>query len=319
MKKLIVWTLLLAGVGYMGAKLYIANRVSSALDNLLIMASPFANVTYSGVSSTMGGTLSVDDVEVKVNGYRDPVRADKISIVTPGFWYLLDLGKFGSNPFGNEVPDSLGFEILGFHSAVDSDLIKMMYRSAKEQAPDPGDIDAAAECTAKYGYSPQILLDLGYRELLADMRMGYRKQGNDMVIDVNTAVADMYDMQFELTVDGAMSPQALMMGSYRPKLKDARLEYVDRSLNQRTGELCARAGLSLDEVLAAQLDAFNTFGEKSGIVFDEEIIEPYKEFLAGKDTFVVTARPHEPLNMSQIDLYKPSDVPALLNLTAEAR
>lgn len=319
MKKLIVWTILLAGLGYVGAKMYIHNRVSSALDNLLIMTSPFANVTYSGVSSTMGGTLSVDDIEVRVNGYSDPVSAEKVSIVTPGFWYLLDLGKLGANPFGNDVPDELGFEIIGFHSNTDSDLMKMMYRSAKQQAPGEDAMDAAAECTAKYGYSPKILLDLGYRELVADMQMGYRKKGNDMVVDVTTSVADMYDMQFEFTVDGAMSPQALMMGSYRPKLVDARLQYVDRSLNDRTTELCTRAGLTAEEVMAAKLDAFHTFGEKSGIVFDEEIVEPYREFLAGKDTFVMTAKPHEPLNMSQIDLYKPSDIPALLNLTAEAR
>jgi hypothetical protein len=46
------------------------------------------------------------------------------------------------------------------------------------------------------------------------------------------------------------------------------------------------------------------------------MIEPYEEFLAGKDTIVVTARPNEPINMTQIDLYKPEDVPALLNLEA---
>ena len=48
------------------------------------------------------------------------------------------------------------------------------------------------------------------------------------------------------------------------------------------------------------------------------VLGPYKEFLAGKSTFVLTAKPAEPINLSQIDLYKPADVPALLNLSGEA-
>ena len=319
MKKLIVWGILLFGGGYLGAKFYMHYRVSNDLDNLLILVSPFANVTYSGVSSTMGGTLSIDDLEVKVNGYRDPVRADKVSLVTPGFWYLLDLSEVRSNLGTNDVPESLGIELLGFRSSTDSDLLKMLYKRGQEQAAKDIEIDDAAECTGKYGYTPDTLLDLGYRELVADLQMGYRKDGNNMVVDVQTSVEDMYDMIFEFTLDGAFSPQAMMMGSYRPKLVDARLEYIDQSLDERTSKLCARAGLSEEEVIAAKIDAFNAFGEESGVVFDDQIVEPYKDFLAGKSTFVMTARPNEPLNMSQIGLYKPSDIPALLNLTAVAR
>lgn len=48
-------------------------------------------------------------------------------------------------------------------------------------------------------------------------------------------------------------------------------------------------------------------------------MEPYKEFLAGKSTFILTAKPSNPVNLSEIDLYKPSDVPALLNLVGEVQ
>ena len=56
----------------------------------------------------------------------------------------------------------------------------------------------------------------------------------------------------------------------------------------------------------------------NGIEFDEYVLDPYKEFIGGKSTLVVTAKPNEPITISQIDLYKPSDVPALLNLEATA-
>ena len=97
-----------------------------------------------------------------------------------------------------------------------------------------------------------------------------------------------------------------------------RVKMTDRSLNQRIAEYCSRRGLSTEEILEAQLDSFEFFGEENGIEFDEYVLDPYKEFLAGKSTLIVTARPNEPIAISQIDLYKPSDVPALLNLEATA-
>lgn len=316
MKKLIVWGAILGSALYFGTKFYLHYRVSSNLDNALLMLSPFAQVSYSGVSSTMGGTLSVDDLVVQVNGYRDPVRADKLSLVTPGFWHLLALSDIGPQSLSKEMPESLGFAIVGFQSDVDSDLMRTLYRLGKTEKSGGEPVTAAETCTGRFGFSPDDLEDLGYTSLEADLHFGYRKDGADIVVDARSSIVDMYEMNLEMTLDGAMSPQAVAMGTYRPKLIDARLEYVDQSLDRRTTKLCERAGLSAEEVLAAKLEAFLSIGEDQGIVFDEQIVKPYREFLGGKSTFVLEAQPHEPVTMSQIGLYKPSDVPALLNLTA---
>jgi hypothetical protein len=71
--------------------------------------------------------------------------------------------------------------------------------------------------------------------------------------------------------------------------------------------------------MRAQVDSFRAVGEMYGIEFDQYIIDPYKEYLLGKPTLVVTAQPTNPVAFSQIDLYAPGDVPALLNLAAVAR
>ena len=53
-----------------------------------------------------------------------------------------------------------------------------------------------------------------------------------------------------------LTPETFLRGNYRPRMSEARLEYVDLSLNERTAVLCAQQGLSKDGVLAAQVDAF---------------------------------------------------------------
>lgn len=314
MRRLILVGILLAA-GYGCAKLYLHYKVGENVDNALLMLSPMADISYAGVSSTMGGTLSIDDIEINVHGYSGPVEIEKLSLITPGFFHLLSLDELGPGK-GGELPESLAVGFTGLQTSVDSDLINMMYKLGQQALGGSGDV--GAECTGRNGYSPQILRRLGYSEIIADLELGYRNDNGDIVLESTTVVENMYTTYLEMTVQGAFSPQALVRGQYRPRLVDARLEYIDHSLDERINKLCSDSGLSVEEILNAKLETFNIFGERNGIVFDDQIIEPYVEFLKGKSSFVLTANPIEPVNLSQIDLYKASDVPALLNMTAVA-
>lgn len=316
MRQLILIVILVAA-GYGCAKLYLHYKVGENVDNALLMMSPMADVSYAGVSSTMGGTLSIDDVEINVHGYSGPVTIEKLSLITPGFFHLLSLDELGPGK-GGDLPESLAIGFTGLQTSVDSDLIDMMYKLGQQALGGGDDDDAGAVCTGRNGYSPQTLRRLGYSEINADLELGYRNEDGDIVLESTTVVEDMYTTYLEMTVQGAFSPQALAMGQFRPRLVDARLEYIDDSLDERTNKLCSASGLSADEILNAKLETFNTLGERNGIVFDDQIIEPYVEFLNGKSSFVLSANPIEPVNLSQIDLYKASDVPALLNITAVA-
>ena len=134
-----------------------------------------------------------------------------------------------------------------------------------------------------------------------------------------TDVEDMYAMQIDLTLDGIMTPDSLARGTFRPRMIDGRIEYEDDSLIDRTLKMCQREGLSEQEVIAAELDAFRAAGMQVGIALNEYVMDPYEKFLSGGSTFILAARPTKPVNLSQINLYKPTDVPALLNLSAEVQ
>ena len=77
MKNLIIGGLVVGILGYGGAKLYLHNEVSSAMDQAVIMASPFAKIEYDGVSSSLSGELTVDGLVVRVSGYRDEIHVDQ--------------------------------------------------------------------------------------------------------------------------------------------------------------------------------------------------------------------------------------------------
>jgi hypothetical protein len=151
------------------------------------------------------------------------------------------------------------------------------------------------------------------------MYMVLRDEDTRYSVDVEMSMADMWDVDASIEMDGNMIAEMSKGLMYQPRLRSVHIEYTDRSLNERVSRYCRAQGLSDADIMRAQVESFKYVGASSGIEFDQYIIDPYKEFLLGKPTLVVTAKPTEPVAISQIDLYAPSDVPALLNLAAVAR
>ncbi len=151
------------------------------------------------------------------------------------------------------------------------------------------------------------------------MSMRFRDLGNRYSIEVEAENAGVISINGELILAGDMVSELSKGPRYRPRLDELRVEYIDHSHNERVVEYCQSLGLSDEEIFAAQMDTFKFMGAEMGIEFDEYVLEPLEEFLHGGSALIFTADPNEPITISQIDLYKPSDVPALLQLSAEAR
>ena len=318
MKKLVVWVFLLGVAAYGGAKLYLHNEVSDAMDMMVMMVSPYASVQYDGVASTMSGELTVEGVTVRVKGFRDELYIDRIGINTPNFFSLLELSDLMTLQ-GNSMPEYFGFIVEGLRIPVDADYFQKVYELTREEHGAPDAREAAAECAGKYGFSPQTLAALGYKEQVFSMSMKVRDQESKYTLDMLVNMDDMWDLDANISLSGNIMVEMSKGVQYRPRLGALSLEFTDQSLNERVVKYCGKRGLSPEETLQAQMDAFKYSGQSNGIEFDKLILEPYQAFLEGKSKLVITARPSKPIAFSQIDLYKPSDVPALLRLEAIAQ
>jgi len=317
MKNFLILAVLVVTAGYFGSKWYLHGKVSDGMDMAVLMASPYATVEYEGVQSTLTGELTVEGVRVRVDGFNDDLYIDRMGIDTPSFLSLLKLGDV-LNLRSEGMPEEIGFMIEGLRMPVSADYYETIYKLAL-QARDVGDgQDAAAECTGKYGFSPAALRELGYTEQVISSAITIHNDRGEYSFDLRVAIEDMWDIEADVTLAGDMMSEMMRGMAYSPRFASMRLQMTDRSLRERVVAYCGRRGLSPDEILQAQLDAFKSVGEENGIEFDEYVLDPYLEFLNGKSTLIVTARPYEPVAFSQIGLYKPSDVPALLNLEATA-
>lgn len=321
MKKLIVVALVIGAGAYSGIKWKMHRDVESSVDMAVMMMSPVAIIQYDGVSSTMSGELTIDGIRGRVKGFNDEFFIDRLGIDTPSFLSLMKLGDAqGLMMSGEEfLPKYFGIIVEGLRMPADADYGYKLYNARIEELGVSDAEEPASKCTGKYSFSPEALLAMGYSQYDLSLSARFRQLDQNYAVEVETSSADMWAVDAELLLTGNMVNELAKGPRYRPRMGEMRLEYTDQSLRDRIAKYCRLQGLSDDEIAAAQLDAFLFFGRQSGIEFDEYVIEPYKDFLDGKSTLVVTAQPSEPVSLSQISLYKPSDVPALLQLSAEAQ
>lgn len=317
MKNFIIWAIIMVTVGYFGSKWYLHSEVSDGMDMAVLMMSPYANVEYDGVDSTLTGELTIEGIRIRVDGFSDDLYIQSLGIDTPSFLSLLELGDVVKLQ-SDGMPESIGFMIEGLRMPVGADYYKELYDFALEARNVKDANDAAAECTGKYGFSPAALEGLGYTEQVISSYITLHNERGKFSLHMKVNIEDMWDIEAELALAGDMMSEMMRGFASRPRLASMRVKMTDQSLNQRIADYCSRRGLSEEQILKAQLESFEFFGKENGIEFDEYVMDPYKEFLAGKSTLIFTARPNEPIAISQIDLYKPSDVPALLNLEATA-
>ncbi len=320
MKNFLIGIIILIGAGYGIAKFYLHYKVSESLESAVIAVSPYGDLTYGGISSSLSGELTVDDVRVDLNDYRDDLVIGRMGINSPDFLTLITtVGNSSRALFTDRnLSESLGFIVEDFRITANSDYYNAFYEESIALLT-PADLaQRGVQCVGKYGYSPKVLSELGYNNILTSMSITIRQGKNEDIAEMSFDLTDMVAIEIDLRMMGSLVSVATGAG-YLPRLKSLQVKITDQSLNARVRKYCTELGLSPVLIQAAHLNALQYFGKSYGIVFDRYVIDPYKEFLAGKSTLVVSAKPREPLDLTKISKYNPSDVPALLNLEAWAR
>ena len=312
MRTLIVVVILLVA-GFFGAKLYIQHRAADSIDTAVRLLSPYAKLTYGSVTASLSGELKIERISGRIADFRDPFTIDSVTLITPGFGFLLGFDRHARN---FDVPESFGIELTRFRAYVGADFLEPLdaLRRAELASHEPTPAEA---CIGTFGFSPEALLALGYRDLVTDVRLAYNRDGKNVKVAVASHNEQMYDVDLALTFAGISDPTELARGA-PPVLIEGRVDYVDRSMNARIMKSCTEEhGVSAEEVLAAQKAELQTLARSYKIELDPAILDPYTEFLHGKQRFTLISKPLEPVDLRHVKLYKPSDVPNLLNLMAE--
>jgi hypothetical protein len=312
MRNLVVAAVVLGVGGFFGAKYYVQYKTAKDLDAMLVQVRPFVDIVYDDVVATMDGELRLEEVTIRMPQFDDSFTIDSVGLQTPGFLFLL-----GFDRRKLDIPERLGVAFRGIRSSTDADFLRAVEVLQAAQVEAAVDLTEADKCASSAGFTPGTLRRLGYTQVVADLSVSYRRDGDRLVMSLGTNVENMYDVDVEFALEGIQDPTAMVRGA-KPLFVGGRIDYVDRSLNDRIMKYCAEQQVTPEDVIAVQLRELHDLARQSGMELDALIIQPYTDFLLGKQRFTLIAQPPKPVDLTRLSLYKPSDVPNLLNLTAEA-
>src|ERR1043166_2743362 len=106
MRTLIVVVILLVA-GFFGAQFYIQHRAAENIDTVVSLLSPYAELKYGNVTATLSGELKIERISGKIADYHDSFTIDSVTLITPGFGFLLGFDRHARD---FDVPESFGIE-----------------------------------------------------------------------------------------------------------------------------------------------------------------------------------------------------------------
>lgn len=311
LKTLLLILLAVPTVGYALIYGYVWLQTKWDLDRLAKQIQPVADFRYGGVGISPAGTITVQDVSVSPRESGDRIRIDRVQVKTPGIEFILN----GATSLREgKLPKRLGLAFTGIQINPYGPLWQAINEPGADEQPRPENGLAcnisgiATRAGVLESLTPNpILLDL--EELL--------EPGTDpgtASIQVTVRERGFGDLHLDLTLTGL--PERLGSLEGMPTLRSllARAS-LDATYARKALQLCAQeSGLTEDQVLPRLLAQDDSdYLDDIGMVPGLGIRDLIRGLLTGK---TVEARIDMPagLDPSSIQLYRPADVPQLLNM-----
>lgn len=297
-------------------KLYLNYQLNEFMDTVAARARPFVSVERGGVSTTLSGEASIHNIEIYITGTDDVVRIEKLTYDTPNIWYLLrDLGGVRNN----RAPLSLHLNLKGLSMDLYGDLTDRM-----EDAVNTLNLDLAGVnklCGGRLFMGPREYRDMGYEEIVIDGDIGYEADAitEEITVNMDLGFRDMGSYRLTILSGGFLgTPFADRVPHPHPPAIDAlRITYQDRSYASRFVKYCSELGkMSEAEFIAAEVEQGPAyFANLVGFVPGPGLRAAYKEILSNPGKIAVTMEWPEAVDPGNLHLYKPEDIPKMLNLT----
>ncbi len=296
-----------------GVTLYIRYQVKTALEDTLTAISPVTEMRYASVSVTPGGTIRVQDIEIRPRAFNDRLHIEGIEVETPGLWFLLTGPKKLRD---GELPEHLRATVRGLAFNLSGPMAETFDRFVAEAMQSSGAAPVANCGNVRYfdlnGYQR-----LGYQSLVFDVSLGYRfeRGGGPLRITTEWRTRDLGVATVNLEFVGVSSNLRAVMAT-QPLLRALDVVYQDLSFADRLKRYCAQAsGITVEQYIESEVNRnAAAYQAQWGFVPGPGLRQAYREFLTRPGEVRVQITPSVELDMQMLRLFKPEEIVPMLNL-----
>jgi len=319
-KRVLFYILIFPLLAYGGLKAYVWYTVKSNVDDVVANMTPFAEVTYDGIFSSLDGVVGIEGVVIKPVMTNDEFTLQTMSLSSESIFDFIDVGKRFNN---GDFPKQMGWEAQKLKLDLDSKIFRLMsdFQQQAESTQPAGDgflferLDALG-CGTIGSFGLDEFIDMGYNQLELDlaMEMKYFEISRQMQISLHMKDRDLYradfDVRFALDIDkikaGTMETNELAVTAMN-------VVYTDTGYHKLRNAFCAELN---DGTEAAYIDANITqLGAELGGELPEKVVTEYRHFMAEGGTVEVNLSPAEATALSGMEFYETADAMRILGMS----
>lgn len=319
LKNLLISLVVVGLAGYGALKLYVFYRAKNDFQQILycmgmprqpISAPPKSRFfDYDHITASIFGPIGIKGLK-----FRIPALDEEIDIGEIRFTYDYD-GDLKTCP----TPRHVNLSIQGLRMNVslfekyNKLIAKRRERLGLGEVPVP-------ELVSRLGYTRLYeestnLRSLGYDKLDVDMSFDLANDTKNKLATTtfHENIKQLGDFTFSITVaDLAKNIDSAVLGI---KIKEAKMVYRDDSYISRLFKMfAAQNNMDVAAYRKQVVDNLATDFSSRQVKLGKDSVNNLKDFLRDPKQLILTMYPYEPVGIQSIKLYKPGDVPMLLNL-----
>jgi hypothetical protein len=309
MSKLIKWGLLAILAVAILVKVSLWLSVRSIMDDAIAQMSPFATLSYQGITSSFDGRVGVEGIEIQVSMFNDELHIAQAELKFKG---LMDLLSFKERLAEGKFPEQMAVNLKGVALDVHGPFMEMIHRQPEQ--PDLGTALTSVACGSSRYIGVDELLEIGYRTLETDAQFSYLFQPGAQTLTFNLT-ADTRDMA-EYRLSLSMANMSEKPGDLRvnpPRVSSVTLEVNDNQYRRKVNSYCAgKLGQAEEAYLQTSIEHLDRSLRSQRIALDPALLESLKAYYKDPQALRVELTPSEGMTWDGLQFFEAKDVVAML-------
>jgi hypothetical protein len=302
-------------VAYAGAYGYMYSKVKGGVEDMAAAAVLLGNVSYEGVSvSPIGSSFAINGLRFAPHGSNDTVSIEAVHVELDKMLEMMGLAD--GIDLTTELPRSAELRFEGVRISLYADWLRSLMQEAEAEI---ARLDYSSEvCGGSLMASRDDYIKLGFDEFMVDLSIGFEHEPvrAEIYTDVSVTLRHYGRFDYRVVTDGPTRAQlAAYMQLDGAGLREATMTYTDLGGVQKTNAYCAGAdGISVAEYIDARVDQPDLdYLMTWGVVPGEALRAAYRRFLEDPQQVALHVDPGAGFDPATLHLYKPKDIPLLLN------
>lgn len=298
------------GLMYLNAK--------QSLDDLSQQISPFAELSYDGISTEIAGAVHVRGITLSPVGYSDGLYIDRVRVATADPLFFIVGKSFGA---GEAPPESMHVAMQGATIDLSSPMVEEFRRSMKQQAAAMGAAADSGGCSQGIDFDPAVMDEIGVKELTIDADMGYTidRVAESLNVNMNFDLIGIEAVEMRAELDNLRVEEIQASGGEPPPVRfvgaSMRMR-VEPEFGRKLVAVCAqRTGLSSVAYVEKLQDDVLAEMKRGGITLGHGLATAFRDFYSNWGDIELRLRPAQPLPVIQLMFTPPERMADTLGFT----